>query len=114
MKSDRPQFLLTYLCTQCGMEGGFSDQQTPVCRYCDEPAKMTLVSKDPITPELLAARLKASTDRMMAALEGAYDALQKENIPDPDEEMELLEIMARAQKLRDHVQGLELQDLEEE
>lgn len=93
-----------YRCAQCGVDSGMSDCESPVCFYCDAEEGLTLISKELITPEALAARLKASTDRMMQALRDAYDVMPKDDaVPDnPDEDMEkqMLEIMARAQEFR--------------
>ena len=115
MKPPKPTYVLTYRCAHCGQENTASDLDTPICHYCDSDSKMTLISREVITPELLADKLKASADRMMSALEGAYAALQKEQPTlsgDFDEEKELLEIMGQARKLQEHFHQLELREEE--
>jgi len=92
-----------------------SDLEEPKCFYCDESSALTLVSKEPITPESLAARLKASTDNMMNALRGAYGVMSKEDVADEtgkDPEKEMLELLATAQALRDQINSLELREEE--
>ena len=55
----------------------------------------------------MAERLKLVSDRMMENLKGAYDVK-----PDDADEEELLEVMAKAKKFRDHLHDLELKDPE--
>ena len=112
----KPQFLVTYLCSSCGMESGLADIEEPQCHYCDATTGLTVISNERITPEIMAARLKKSTDNMMHALERAYELLPKDQLtdePNEEEEARLLEIMAEAQALRDHIRRVQLREEEE-
>jgi hypothetical protein len=114
-KSGRPlpKFMVIYKCSECGHESGYSEHDRPVCRVCDG-TNVTLISKKEITPEVMAERLKATTDNMMKNLQMAFEQLGTvEGNPfgdDKDAEAEFLKLMAKAKKLRDDVQGLELKD----
>ena len=118
-KSDRqPQFMLIYKCETCEIESGYSELDEPNCRYCNEATILTLVSKQEITPEVMAARLKAVTDSMMKNLENAFhsmnDGYKKALFDDKDGEEEMLKLMAKAQKLKDQIQGLNLKNPDED
>lgn len=116
-KNDPPKFIVVYHCGICNKESGFSDQDEPICQYCDADSQMTLVSKEPITPELIAARLKASTDNMMRALRGAYESMPDADLTfgkDEDPEKFMLHLLAKVQKLKDDIQSLDLRSSEEE
>ena len=112
----KPQFMMVYRCSSCDMESGMSELELPSCRYCDATTGLTLISKEPITPETLSARMKATTDNMMKALREAYREMPKEKAAtenEEDPEKQFLELMARAQALRDHIHKLELKEPEE-
>jgi hypothetical protein len=115
-KERKPQFLVVYRCEHCGMDSGLSDIQEPECFYCDDNSALTLISKEPITPEALAARMKLVTDRMMDALRDAYEVMPEIDEPtedvDEDPERAFLNLMAKARELRDEVHHLELRDPE--
>jgi hypothetical protein len=108
-----PKYMVIYSCSDCGHESGFTELDKPVCRAC-EGTNVSLISRKEITSEVMAERLKVTTDNMMKNLQMAFEQLGTvEGNPfgdDKDAEAEFLKLMARAKKLRDDVQGLELKD----
>ena len=119
-KKEIPKFMMVYRCNKCGQESGMTELKEPMCFYCEEatPEDLVLVSQKPLTPEVMAERLKTVTDNMMKNLQHAF-----ESRPDDDEfteetgidaEHELLKIMAMAQDLKEKVQSLELRAKGEE
>ena len=111
-KKSPPKYLVIYVCGSCGQDCGYTEREKPKCRFCGKSTGLTVVSKQRITPEVMAARLKEVTDRMMSNLISAYESLPKheENIvaEGKDAETELLKLMERAKNLKDKVQGLNL------
>ncbi|MEW6468404.1 MAG: hypothetical protein AB1458_05735 [Bacteroidota bacterium] len=110
----KPRYLLLYRCSACGQESGYTERDTPVCRYCDEKAEMSLLSKKEITPELMAEYLKALSDKMLANLRSAYEKMTEEDKASfpkgMDPEQQMLMLLAKAKKLRDDIQGMELKE----
>ena len=66
-----PKYMVIYKCNACGHESGFTELDKPTCRACGE-ANVTLISKKEITPEVMAGRLKVTTDNMMKNLQLHY------------------------------------------
>lgn len=116
-KKSPPKYLIIYRCELCGEDAGYTERDKPRCRFCGSRNKLTVISKQEITPEVMAARLKTVADRMMNSLRDAYDQLPKleENIvaEGRDAEAEILRLLAHAKKLRDKVYGLELKGKDE-
>ena len=114
----KPQFMVIYKCGTCDHESGFTELDEPQCRYCREKTTLTLVSKQELTPEVMAARLKAVTDSMMKNLEYAFQSMTDEDkssfFEDKDGEEEMLKLLAKAQKLKERIQGLKLKDGDED
>lgn len=110
MKSgkNQPKFMITYLCHNCQMDFTRTELDEPQCFYCDSSDNFEVIKKERITPEVIVARLKLSTDRMVDNLKKAYFA-DKEEIDDLDEE-EFIKIMDKANKLRKRVQALKLKE----
>lgn len=114
----KPQYMIVYKCNHCGQESGYTELDVAKCRYCEATEGLEVVSKQELTAEVMAQRLKAVTDNMMKNLESAFqklpdvdkDALGKD--VDPEEEM--LKLLARVQKFRDQVQNLKLKNPDEE
>jgi hypothetical protein len=73
---------------------------------------LTVVSKQRLTPEAIAERLKKVTDNMMENLTKAYEQLPPMTdsmaAEDKDPEIEMLRLMATAKRLRDKVHGLKV------
>ena len=116
-QKEKPKYIVVYRCSGCDMESGHSDLDEPSCHYCDATTGLTLVSKELITPESLAARIKATTDNMMKALRNAYEVMPKDEAVSENEEdyeKQFLELMAQAQDFRDRIHELELKEREEE
>jgi hypothetical protein len=111
-KKSPPKYLIIYACGFCGQDCGYTEREKPKCRFCGKRTGLTVVSKQLITPEVMTARLKTVTDRMMDSLIGAYEELPKagENMvaEGKDSETELLKLLEKAKQLRDKVQGLKL------
>jgi hypothetical protein len=109
-KKSPPKYLIVYKCNTCGQDCGYTEKQKPRCRFCGNPKNLSIVSKQRITPEVMAARLKEVTDRMMSNLISAYEQLPKtqENIvaEGKDAEIEMLKLMDKAKKFKDKVDRL--------
>jgi len=107
-----PKFMLIYLCASCGLESGFTEQDNPVCRYCDKKTKMELISKQELSTEVMAARLKTVTDRMFSNLQSAFESMTEEDkelfSEELDPEKEMLLLLDKVKKLKDDIQSLEL------
>src|SRR5690606_884877 len=71
----KPAYMMVYECGECGQTSGFSDLDDPRCYYCESTTSLTLISRQELTPEVMAARLKAVTDNMMKNLESAYQSM---------------------------------------
>lgn len=113
----KPQYMVIYRCKTCTLESGYTEQDVPKCRYCDEETSMELISKQELTPEVMAARLKAVSDNMMKNLESAYQSMpDDQNLlgDDKDAEGEMLKLLAMMQKLRDQIQNLKLENPDDE
>ncbi|MDZ4824819.1 MAG: hypothetical protein SH856_15295 [Flavobacteriales bacterium] len=116
-EKDNPQFMLIYHCSTCEQDSGFSELEDALCRFCNKNNAMTLVSKQELTPEVMAARLKEVTNNMMKNLEVAFNSMTDEDKvmlsgEGNDAEQQMLELLAKVQKFRDDVQGMELKDPE--
>ena len=110
---------MIYSCIKCGLDSGYTELDAPSCRYCDEITEMTLVSKDPLTPELMANRLKTLADNMMKNLESAYETFSDEEKQmldaaeanaEKEAEAELMDLMVHAEKLKQMLNELNLKD----
>jgi hypothetical protein len=113
MPRKKAKYMIIYKCNDCGQDSGYTELDSPKCRFCKKTS-MIVVSKNEITPEVIAARLKTTTDNMIKNLESAFEQLttmdDKVFGDDKDAQTEFLKLMAKAQKLRDGVQGLHLKD----
>lgn len=114
----KPLYMIIYKCSACGQESGFTELDSPRCRYCDSKEHLEVISKQELTAQVIAARLKATSDNMMKNMENAFQSLPDldkdvlgKNV-DPEEE--LLKLMAQMQKLRDRIQDLKLKNSEED
>ena len=118
MEEQPPKYMMLYVCRSCGQESGFSEQDTPHCRYCEEGGELVLVEKKEITGEVIAERLKSLTNNMMKNLLLAFDNMDEDTKealiegsgdPEKDSEKEMLLLLERAKQLRDkiHEPGLD-------
>lgn len=111
-KRSIPEYLIVYKCERCGQDCGYTEKEKPRCRFCGNKENLTVISKQRITAEVMAARLKEVTDRMMSSLIGAYEQLPKagENIvaEGKDAETEMLKLMEKAKNLKDKLDSLDL------
>lgn len=117
--NEKPKFMMIYRCIICGMDSGYTELDAPFCRYCQEITEMTLISKDPLTPELMANRLKQLADNMVKNLTSAYETFSDEEKQMLDEaeanaekeaELELLDLMEHAEKLKHLLSEIKLED----
>lgn len=96
------------------MDFSYVDDDKPYCRVCDKETNMTFVEKIKITPQVIADRIKASTDRMYAALRELYEARGDDfdaAYPDTeDPEKMLLNLLAKAKKFKEGVDDLEFKE----
>ena len=113
MARKKPKYMVIYKCDACGHDSGYTELDKARCRFCGK-SSMTEVTRNEITPEVIAARLKTTTDNMMKNLESAFEELTKMDDnsfgDDKDAQTEFLKLMARAQQLRENVQALKLQE----
>jgi hypothetical protein len=112
----KPQYMVIYRCKACKLESGYTELDVPKCRYCEEETSMELISKQELTPEVMADRLKAVSDSMMKNLESAYQSMPDDKDlmgDDKDAEEEMLKLLAMMQKLRDQIHNLELKNPDE-
>lgn len=114
MEKKKPEFINVYYCPECDMDFSYVDDDQPYCRVCDKETNMTFVEKIKITPQVIADRIKASTDRMYNALRAAYDARGEDfdaAYPDTeDPEKMMLNLLAKAKKFKEKIDNLELKD----
>jgi len=111
-KKSKPEFMIIYLCSKCNLDSGYTEHEKPICRYCEEKTEMTMISKEKLTPEVMAARLKLVTDRMFSNLVSAFESMTEEDkkliSQDEDGEKEMLLLLDKTKKLKDKIQALEL------
>lgn len=101
--------MITYLCPQCGMDFAITEIQKPRCFYCGAVNMEFIINKkQKLTPKVMKDRLKLVNNRMMENLHKAY-LVAKESGEDFNED-ELLDILAKAKKLHDGIDSLELRD----
>lgn len=108
--------MVIYRCKACKLESGYTELDVPKCRYCEEETSMELISKQELTPEVMADRLKAVSDSMMKNLESAYQSMPDDKDlmgDDKDAEEEMLKLLAMMQKLRNQIHNLELKNPDE-
>ena len=108
-----PQFMIIYKCAVCGLDSGYTELDVDVCRYCDEPTELTMVSKKELTPEVLEQRIKETSGNMfnnlLSAFENMTDA-DKAKFGDVDLEKEMLLLLEKTRKLKDEMAKLKLKD----
>jgi len=116
-KEMKPKFMMIYLCSSCGLESGYTENDKPVCRYCETKTRMELISKQELSPQVMAARLKTVTDNMLSNLVSAFESMTEEDKklfpPDSDPEKEMLLLLDKAKKFKENVQSLELKEPED-
>ena len=116
-KKSAPKYLIIYQCNSCGQDCGYTEKQRPRCRFCGNKYELVVISKQKITPEVMAARLQEVTNRIMSNLLSAYEQLSHagENIvaEGKDAELEMLKLMDKAKKFKDKVDALEFKKPED-
>lgn len=81
-KNSKPKFMITYQCLECGMDFAVTEKDWPRCFYCDSQRDYLILTKEKITPEVMARRLKIVTDRMMENLQKAWETVPVGEIVD--------------------------------
>jgi hypothetical protein len=113
-KKSQPKYLIIYRCNACGQDSAFTEREDPYCRFCNSTKDLAMISKQVITREVMMARLKVVSDRMMENLTKAYEQLPTvgENIvaEGTDAESMLLHLLAHAKRLRDKLNDLDSKD----
>ncbi len=106
--------MVIYQCLNCGKESGYTELDSPKCRYCGFNTSMVEISRKKFTAEVMAARLKQLTDSMFKNLQSAFEVMtdeDKKHFPDDmDPEKEMLLLLEKAKKLKENVQNLELKE----
>ena len=112
MKKPVPQCMITYRCDACGLESGYTELDTPRCRYCEELTTLNIVKKQDLTPEAITERLKASLDTMMQNLQLAYAEMSDDEknivLDNTDMETRMLQLLDEAKKMKEKVESLNL------
>jgi hypothetical protein len=114
--NNRPQYLITYQCKSCGEQSRFVENEEPYCRNCQKAEDMEEILKEEITPELMEEQLKSSMERTFKNLQSAFESMTDEDkaaFGDADAEKEMLMLLARAKKLKEHIDQLNLKEPEE-
>ena len=115
---NKPQFLVTYSCAACGQESGHPDNETPTCYTCEATEGLTEISRQELTPEVLEARLRQSTENMFSNLLAAYESMSEEDkknyfAGDTDAEKEMLLLLDKAKKFKDQIRDLNFRKSED-
>ncbi|MBU2213547.1 hypothetical protein KKC44_03520 [Patescibacteria group bacterium] len=101
-------FIVTYLCGRCGFTFARPDTEKKLkCSMCDAKGPHTEIEREVLTRESLFKHLNKSLENMMSNLEGAYNIVDKEGEDFPAEEEQLLQILAKGQKLKEDVGKIE-------
>lgn len=103
MKSE-PKFMIIYLCSNCGLDFGRHELEAPVCFNCGAAEDHTVISRQELTPEVIAERVKLTSNRMYENLQKAWDTRPDEIRNDPKKEKEFIELLKQAKELRDKTQ----------
>jgi len=118
MKKPQPRCMMIYRCEACKMDSGFTENEKPFCRYCDDKTEMKLISNKEITPEVMAQRLKELSDRMFSSILSVFEGMSEEDkaaFPeDEDPEKMMLELLAKAKKFKEDIQKIKLKKPEKE
>lgn len=88
-----------------------TEDETPKCYTCEATVGMKEISRQELTPEVLEARLKKTTENMFNNLLAAYEAMSEEDkknyfAGDTDAEKEMLLLLDKAKQFRDNIRGL--------
>jgi DNA-directed RNA polymerase subunit RPC12/RpoP len=103
----KPEYMMIYQCAECGLDSGFTNAIANVrCYYCPDKTHMTLISKQKLTKQVVAERLKTVTDRLFSSLQSAYDSMSEENKNmvsenGNDYEKEMLKALGHAKKMKE-------------
>ena len=118
----KPEFMVVYLCSKCELDSGMTELDEPKCYYCmhteEGAGELKLISKEKITPEAIAYRMKVAADRIMENLSSAYDSMDDElkdmELDGEDFEKKMLELLERTKRFNDNIHEMDLTDSKEE
>ncbi len=96
--------MIIYLCPKCNIDSAMCERDKPRCFYCENTEELTIIKKEALSIEVMAARMKLVNDRLMSSLQGAYFAGKEDD--DFDDEAMLLQLMEKAQKLGIDTEGI--------
>ena len=105
-KDHTPEWMITYWCPHCSMDSGRTEIDGPYCYFCERTGDLVEMKREKLTREVMFNRIKLSTDRMMDNLRKAHGIHEKEWPQDEQEEMMLLEALAKGQDLREAIQKM--------
>lgn len=116
---NKSKFLVIYSCAACGQESGLTENETPKCFTCEATEGLTEISRQELTPEVLEARLKKTTENMFNNLLLAYENMTEEDkknyfAGDKDAEKEMLLLLDKAKKFRDRIRSLDFGETKSE
>src|SRR5438309_5212923 len=110
----KPKYMMVYRCLNCGLDSGYTENEKPVCRHCEDRQEMKLISRKEITAKVMSDRLNELSERMYSNLQSAFEKMtdeDKQSFPKGmDAEQQMLMILAKAKKFKEHIQKLELGD----
>lgn len=96
--------MITFLCPRCNLDSAMTERDKLKCFGCDNTKNLTIIKKEKLSIEVMAARMKLVNDRLMSSLQGAYFAGKEDD--DFDDEAMLLQLMEKAQKLGIDTEGI--------
>lgn len=102
----KPQWMITYMCPRCQMDSGRTELDGPYCFFCDRTDGLTELKREKLTKEILFARMKRSTDRMVKNLQKAMGIAAKDWPSGTKEELMLPEAMTKGMDLREAIREI--------
>jgi hypothetical protein len=103
----KPQWLIIYMCSRCGIDSGRTDLDGLYCFMCQKSDKAQEIGREKFTPEALFRRMATSTNRMVENLQEAHGMQQNEWPENVDEEMMLLKILGHGKDLQEEINKLQ-------
>lgn len=106
--TEKPKFIVTYLCNKCGFDFAITEKDKPKCFYCDSTSKHTEISRRELSLESIVERLKLVNDRLEKNLKEAY-AERPQDLPavgGEDGELILIKALSGVKSLKEKTNSL--------
>ena len=104
--SSAPQFLTTLYCRRCGYESSFMNTDIAKCYQCKKSDELIELEREKLTQQVMTNRMQKVTDRLMDNLVQAYDNSRYMLKDHPEDEMLILEALAKGQELQETIEKL--------